>query len=79
MARARSSARLVVSVAFESVTPAELAERSPACYPRSRRHLPGSTLSSPRRGRQVTSDVERVTGRPPRSFDSRRRCVWSAG
>jgi uncharacterized protein YbjT (DUF2867 family) len=58
-------------VAFESVTPAELAERLTRSYPpRFAQALAGldAVIATGAEDR-VTSDVERVTGRPPRSFE----------
>jgi uncharacterized protein YbjT (DUF2867 family) len=58
-------------VAFEPVTPAELAERLARTYP-----LPFAqalaeldALIAAGAEDRVTPDVERVTGRPPRSFE----------
>jgi len=69
-------------VAFESVTPAELAERLTRSYPpRFAQALAGldAVIATGAEDR-VTSDVERVTGRPPRSFEQfAAAAFWSAG
>jgi uncharacterized protein YbjT (DUF2867 family) len=69
-------------VAFESVTPAELAERLTRSYPpRFAQALAGldAVIATGAEDR-VTSDVGRVTGRPPRSFEQfAAAAFWSAG
>jgi hypothetical protein len=58
-------------VAFEPVTPAELAERLARTYPlRFAQALAElDALIAAGAEDRVTPDVERVTGRPPRSFE----------
>jgi hypothetical protein len=69
-------------VAFESVTPAELVERLARSYPLPfAQALAGldAVIAAGAEDR-VTPDVERVTGRPPRSFEKfATAAFWSAG
>jgi uncharacterized protein YbjT (DUF2867 family) len=59
-------------VAFEPVTPAELSERLARTYPRPFAETLAEIDAAVAAGAQdnVTPDVERVTGRPPRSFEA---------
>jgi uncharacterized protein YbjT (DUF2867 family) len=69
-------------VAFEPVTPAELSERLARTYPPPFAQALADLDAAIAAGVEdrLTPDVERVTGRPPRSFEAfAATALWSAG